>query len=593
MKHARRLLVPFVAALALVAAALPTATAAMTDRPAPPDVTATYQGTPLTNCETQTTCAKVARLGEKITFTFKPASPDVASYTYRWTGSGNRGSADGSTVTIDLEAPDSGFTTLNVQSINSIGQFSDDTRFVLNIAPRPGPVGSWTFDDGSGTTAVDGPGLAHPLTLSGAAFESTGRINGALVLDGADDYASATESVVDTSQSFSISAWVRPTSATKLGVVAAVNGTKSSAAGLGYDPASKRWVFARSAADVPNPTLYKASSKEAPVNGTWSHLFATYDAPSGTLKLFVNGRLQQETASPAANAWKATGALTVGRGLLGGVTGGNFAGSLDHLQIWQRVLQPEELFALQNPRVNDRVATGEASYWPLDTALRGSDQVWRSPDRIRAADLTVSGFRGSDQSQAFVDDPDHGKVLELTGATRENVSLSRPTVDASTSFAVAVWVKLADPTKPATIVRQGTTTKDTWRLSYDPGDEYSTRWSFSRANGNGTTEAIAIGAADRESTPPGDWHLLTGEYTAQGTNALGDPVGEIRVSLDGFPLDNAYLTAARRDGSTVLGKPGSTGAPFAGRLDDLRLYVGELSPTKLCADYPDPDRCGR
>ncbi|WP_187173101.1 hypothetical protein, partial [Enterococcus faecium] len=68
----------------------------------------------------------------------------------------------------------------------------------------------------------------------------------------------------------------------------------------------------------------------------------------------------------------------------------------------------------------------------------------------------------------------------------------------------------------ATIIRQGTGTSDTWRLSYEPGDEYSTTWNFTRTNVDGT-ETTASGSADRESVDPGQWHLLVGEYRAHET----------------------------------------------------------------------------
>jgi hypothetical protein len=214
-----------------------------------------------------------------------------------------------------------------------------------------------------------------------------------MALDGVDDYAQASDSVLDTSQSFTIAAWARPTSSTKLGVVAAVNGVNTSAVGLLYNPSTKRWVFGRTSADVANPVLYRASSTEAPVTGAWSHLLASYDASTGELKLFVNGRLQQTTVVP--NAWKATGPLTVGRGLYAGAPVGAVAGSVDQVQVWQRALRTDEIAALQDPRnSNGSVESGLAAYWPLDSATRVSGSAWRTAELVRGADLTVSGFAG-------------------------------------------------------------------------------------------------------------------------------------------------------------------------------------------------------
>ena len=207
--------------------------------------------------------------------------------------------------------------------------------------------------------------------MNGASLDGKRRILGSVALDGADDYAETADPVVDTSKSFTISAWARPTNAARTGVVAAVAGTNSSAFGLYYDASVKRWLFARTSADVNNPTRYQAASKEAPVNGAWTHLIGTYDASTGALELFVNGRLQQTSTSPTTPAWHAAGPLTVGRAKYAGAFTGNFAGSLDQVNLWQRVLVADEIPALVDPRLggsgNDRIVAGVAAYWPLDT----------------------------------------------------------------------------------------------------------------------------------------------------------------------------------------------------------------------------------
>ncbi|WP_328521410.1 LamG domain-containing protein [Kribbella sp. NBC_00359] len=559
--------------------------------PTAPTVTATYQGAQLANCLEQTVCPEIVVFDDPVTFTFTTSSPDVVRYRYGFIGEPAQ-EIDGSSITLDLRPPEEGWVRLDVQAINSDGQFSTTTAFLFNVAPAPGPVGSWAFDDGSGTTAADGSGNAHALALNGgAALDGKGRLDGSLALDGVDDYAQASDSVVDTSQSFTVSAWARPTSSTKLGVVAAADGTNSSAFGLGYDPSTKRWVFARTSADTRTPTLYRASSAEAPVNGAWSHLLASYDASAGELKLFVNGRLQQTTAFPIAKAWKATGQLTVGSGLYAGATGGSFAGSLDHVQVWQRVLRANEITALQDPRINDRVASGIAARWPLDSAVRGSDRVWRTPETVRGADLSVSGF-GTDQSKAFVDDPERGKVLELTGAARESVSLTRPVIDGSASFSVAVWVKIGDLSKPMVIARQGTTAQDAWRLSYQPLDQFTGQYRFARGHADGSTETVAVSTVDRDSLE--GWHLLIGSYNRTGTGGFGNPDGRIELTVDNRGSDGGQkaYSAPTRTGSTIVGAAATKGAGLIGRLDELRVYAGVLSQSKACTEFPELDGCG-
>jgi hypothetical protein len=585
-----------VAAVTLGIAGLTGLQAAADDPPVPPaepTITATYNGVEIANCYTQTVCPKVAVTGEPVTFTITATSTDVVRH--RYTFNSTTIDVDGANLTLPLTPPSAGWNRLDVQSINEIGQFGTTAHFLFNAGPRPTPISSWSFNDGSGTTAADGVTPGHPLTVvNGGTFDGKGRLNGSLALDGTNDYAEAADSVVDTSKSFTISAWVRPTSASRTGVVAAIPGTNSSAFGLYYDSSAKRWFFARSSADVKNPTLYRASSKQAPVNGAWTHLIGSYDAATGALQLFVNGRLQQTATSPIASAWHASGPLTIGRAKYAGAFTGQLAGSVDQLNIWQRLLVADEINGVVEPRINDRVAAGVAAYWPLDNAVKGSGNVWRTPETVHGADLAIAGFGAtSNQSGAFVDDPERGRVLEMTGKSRESVTLAPSVVDGSGSFTVAVRVKLSDPAKPVVIARQGTTGKDSWRLEYKPLDQLRSQWIFARGDANSSSETLAIATVDRDSVE--GWHLLAGTYSSLDVDALGDPAGKLQLTVDQRASDGSnptYPATPLRTGTTVIGAARTSGKSFDGRLDDLRLYSGVAQGPKLCEDYPDLDSCG-
>ena len=74
----------------------------------------------------------------------------------------------------------------------------------------PEPVTLLSFDEGTGTYAADSVG-DHPATLFGQAGWTTGLVGPyALSLPGAvGSYADITSTVVDTTQSFSVAAWVK------------------------------------------------------------------------------------------------------------------------------------------------------------------------------------------------------------------------------------------------------------------------------------------------------------------------------------------------------------------------------------------------
>ncbi|MEV5964476.1 hypothetical protein AB0L70_22075 [Kribbella sp. NPDC051952] len=85
---------------------------------------------------------------------------------------------------------------------------------------------------------------------------------------------------------------------------------------------------------------------------------------------------------------------------------------------------------------------------------------------------------------------------------------------------------------------------------------------------------------------PGSWHLLIGTYTSTGTDALGNPVGRIEISIDNRTLATESFTTPTRTGNTTLATPATA------RLDDdLRIYAGVLSQSKACTEYPELPNC--
>jgi len=57
---------------------------------------------------------------------------------------------------------------------------------------RNDPIAHWTFDENSGNTAYDSSGNGYHATVTGAQW-TTGKVNGALEFDGANDYVQITE----------------------------------------------------------------------------------------------------------------------------------------------------------------------------------------------------------------------------------------------------------------------------------------------------------------------------------------------------------------------------------------------------------------
>ncbi|MFI5707792.1 LamG-like jellyroll fold domain-containing protein [Kribbella sp. NPDC051620] len=561
--------------------------------PPPPIVTAKYGTTNVPNCAAATTtCQEIVPHGAAISYTIKGAAADVVRHEYFYQGARVRSQVSGNTVTVNLVPSDTGYNLLHVVSFDAAGSSSKPTDFLVNLKSAAPPVAAWSFDDGSGTTAADTAAPSHPLTLTGgAAFDDAGRDGGSLQLDGADDYAQTATPVVDTSQSFTVSAWARLTSV-KEAVVVGAAGNISSAFELYYSGSLNRWVFMRVKSDTMAPSNVKALSDEPAVLGAWTLVTGVYDAApnKGRLRLYINGRLQSAGDVPYLDsAWKATGPLSIGHGQYNDVFGNRFAGSVDAVKIWQRPLNDKAVMAEVEIRKADRVVAGRAAVWPLNSATLDADQVWRTEDTIYGANLAISGFGGgADQSTAFVEDDDMGRVLQFSGAASESLTLPRAVVDGGTSFSAAVWVKLEDATKPAVIARQAGPDRDAWRLEWKPVNALSGQWIFSRTPANSTEPKTAVFEADIDAVT-NYWQLIVGTYDASAEDAIGSALGEIGITVnkraDAEGRDS-YI-APYRLGSTVIGKGRTAGAEFAGQLHDFRMYSGPLLDNAICDEFPE------
>ncbi|MFK4088498.1 LamG-like jellyroll fold domain-containing protein [Kribbella sp. NPDC020789] len=571
-----------------------------TTKPPAPKVTAKYGTTELFDCASSTTCPDTTPFGGTVTFTFEGLASDVVRHVYHFQNARLPGESAGLVSSKGLIPPEEGWNTITVQSQDAAGHLSGETEFTINVKAQSGPIGSWSFDDkDSLTTAIDSaaaPAIQHPLTLQGGATFDTdaGRSGGSLQTDGVNDYASNAATVLDTSKSFTISAWARVRNTTTEGVIAAATGVHGSAFELYYS--NGHWVFLRMTSDASNPGLVRAVSDDAALWGAWTHLTGVYDAGKGRLQLYVNGRLQAAGDKPYdAVAWKATGAFTVGIGRYNDVQVAPFFGTIDELQLWQRALTVTDirkLAAFIDPAdpLGAQVS-GLVAKWPLDSGYNSTDQIWRTRESVYAANLEVRGI--ADPAAAFVTDEDRGPVLELSGTAGEQLNLARPVVDAGGSFTVAVWVKLADPTKKSVIIRQGTTDRDTWRLEFEPTSSATGQWVFSRGISGSATESKVFSASDLDS-PRDDWHLLLASYDSIAKpDEIGADPGKITLTVDRLRLDEGALDfhSPLQAGSTQVGV-GRTGEQFTGRIDDLRLYAGVLSDERACEEFPEVGDCG-
>jgi fibro-slime domain-containing protein len=218
-------------------------------------------------------------------------------------------------------------------------------------APTVNPstlVGSWTFNEGSGTTTADKSTRNRPITLTSTSWvSSTGQLATAGYFTGGSPSSGSTAtSVVDTARSFTVSAWVRLDSLSNWRTFVNQDGVNVSGFWLQYNQwVGNKFLLTMHDADSAASVAYRATSTTTPVVGQWYHVVGVRDKPNGMMYLYVNGVMEGSTAY--TGGWASNGALNVGRGKWGGPTDW-FAGSIDEVKVFSAALSAAEVQVLYN-----------------------------------------------------------------------------------------------------------------------------------------------------------------------------------------------------------------------------------------------------
>ena len=320
-----------------------------------------------------------AVVGRPTRVTFTPAGgtdPNVVGYLWglntptpnKWAPAGPDGTA---VVTVMVEPLSGGFE-INELSILAVDRAGNRSALPVGQSYSYGfkahDAAGWWPTTGSGGPIQDATAADNDLTLTGGA--SLGY--GVLSLDGTDDASSTTGPVLDTTDSYTVAAWVRPTSLSGYRVAVSLNGSTDTAFRLQYRPTENRFCMVLSESDTAAPAEYTVCAASAPASGVWTHLTGVYDVDSSEMSLYVDGALAGSLSVPTV--WPASGSLEVGRRLSGSMTQ-YFAGDIADVRAWQRVLDP----------------TGIANLATLPPAAG----AWGMDDTVASAAPDVSGLTAS------------------------------------------------------------------------------------------------------------------------------------------------------------------------------------------------------
>ncbi|MFJ4740143.1 LamG-like jellyroll fold domain-containing protein [Streptomyces sp. NPDC088775] len=242
----------------------------------------------------------------------------------------------------------------------------------------PALKGRWNFEETTAGTPVSTPdsaGQSPSMNLHGGAKTGPGMIDAkGLQLNGVDSYAEVPTMPIDTSSSFTVTAWAQAAAQPNhpMTVVSAA-GSKRSAFDVRFqpDPADPQalgsWELTLPDSNSATAAVKQVSSTEFYDVRDWNHLAVVYDGFEKEVRLYVNGQLQEVacgdndgdgTADDGACrdlvAWaddvltfQADKTMQVGR-TMPGTAGDYFAGTIDDVWAFQGALNSSQVSYLAN-----------------------------------------------------------------------------------------------------------------------------------------------------------------------------------------------------------------------------------------------------
>ncbi|WP_159942839.1 LamG-like jellyroll fold domain-containing protein [Nocardiopsis sp. FR6] len=504
------------------------------------------------------------------------------------------------TLTPRLEGPN----RIYARTVDAFGNSSDCVLvYSFLVAPPSDPVAHFPFDEGQGNRAADISNPGQGATLSSGVEWVRGRVGATENPDtdpsprmegtsvhtsgytdgdpGPYDEITADHSAVDTSGTFSVSAWVKLDRAYAHHTAVAQEGTEQSAFHLGYQGNTGQWVFKMSPEDDywdGSRTWAVVTSPEPAQVGVWTHLLGTHDEQTGEITLYVDGVEQGTATHPGA--WNAQGPLTVGRALFQGAGNYYWPGAIDDVRVWDRLVLNEtvsdtetasEVWRLANRPVAaegrwkldewDGTAVEDATDHGLDATLHG--------DPLTAWNAAENGITASPGVRLNGD----GEYVEAPG----------PALRTDRSFSVAAWVRLDETGEGVntTAASQAGTYQSGFHLGYQGSQG---KWVVKMAPHDDAPTSGSTGWTYAYSTTAarlGEWTHLAGvyDYTSGELVLYVNGFEESRVSVDhAWHADGPFRIGSAQHG-------GSNAYHWTGDIDDIHAYQGVINDRELSWVY--------
>ena len=229
----------------------------------------------------------------------------------------------------------------------------------------------WPFDEGNGLTTADTSGHGNTGTLIGGVSWTTGHFVNALHFDGVSGYVDAgNNSSTNVTGAMTMAAWIKLDTAAQ---DQKVGGNQDGVSG-GYKMSIYGLKVEFETRDASNTAWLNRAVAGGTIFtiGTWYHVVGIFDPTNGLIKTYVNGNLDRSlTGIPATALTSTAGNFRMGREPWNvGANTRYFAGTIDDVRIYKRVLSDQEIKTLSDTsariHVDTKLVTPAYPYPPVN-----------------------------------------------------------------------------------------------------------------------------------------------------------------------------------------------------------------------------------
>ena len=462
--------------------------------------------------------------------------------------------------------PTSGTTIYLYYGNSSVRSESNAQNTFIRIID--GVVGSWHFDEGSGTTAYDTSGNDNDGTLKNGPQWIDGKYGKALSFDGSDDYVNCGNSsnLNFGTNDFTIESWIKTNYIEKWQLIV----SKSYNPGYELFVARDNGKLLFQIGDGSGWTNFLGNTVVA--DGNWHHVVAVADRDNNGI-LYVDGNFDNEK-SITSKSGSVDSEYNLHVGTRPPSTGYAFNGIIDEVRIYNRALTPDEISDLYNnygyttENYPGKVLVRKYAE-PESTATIGEEQATLMP-------IAHWKFDKGQGNIAYDSTPNHnngtiygaiwtkgkfGKALKFDGID-DYLSTQSP-LNSQSQFSYSLWFQSSDGKY------------STNEYLFNQGTDDPSVYIDNNGNLNIKINSNLKCQISNPNLKSQKWNHL--EIIGDGST--------LKVYLNGSLVCTANYTGSTAQDILYLGSASQTTGFFGGKIDDFRIYPYARSPDQVKIDY--------